>query len=458
MRFVLLPLLAFTAVISAPLAHADDLDDKLTQEMARRHVPGLSVLVIRDGKVIKEKGYGYANVEHSVPVDEKTVFQSGSIGKTFTAALVMLLAEDGKLSLEDPISRHLANTPPEWAGITIRHLLTHTSGLGDPYKVLDFRKDYSDEELIALEATIPVLFAPGESYSYSNMGYHLLGFICNKVGGKFYGEQLRERIFAPLGMGTRIISEADIVPHRAAGYVWKDGTLSNQSWVAPKLNTTADGSLYLTARDLAKWDQALYGDTILNARIRAASWTPPKLANGRVSSYGYGWEVDELNGHRLVAHSGAWQGFKSQISRFVDDKFTVIVLANSARARPGKFAGIIAGHFIPALAVEPAKAIADANPEVASRARTAVTSLIAGKQPTMLAPAVAKIYDPELLARYSVVLKEFGELKAVELLSRKDEAEAITYRYRFIFAEETLILTYQLDKEQQVTALRLFPE
>lgn len=140
MRLVVLPLL-----FAMPFACADVLDDKITQEMARRHVPGLSVLVIQDGKVVKEKGYGYANVEHSVPVTEKTVFQSGSVGKTFTAALVMLLAEDGKLSLDDPIARHLANTPPAWAGITIRHLLTHTSGLGDPYKVLDFRKDYTDE-------------------------------------------------------------------------------------------------------------------------------------------------------------------------------------------------------------------------------------------------------------------------------------------------------------------------
>lgn len=454
----LLPLLAITAVLSAPHAHADELDDKIAREMTRRHVPGVSVLVIRDGKVIKEKGYGYANVEHNVPVDEKTVFQSGSVGKTFTAALVMLLAEDGKLSLDDPISRHLANTPPEWAGITIRHLLTHTSGLGDPYTVLDFRKDYEDEELIALEARIPVLFAPGERFSYSNMGYHLLGFICNKAGGKFYADQLQERIFAPLGMGTRIISEADIVPHRAAGYEWKDGALRNQSWVAPKLNTTADGSLYLTARDLAKWDQALYGDAILNARIRAASWTPPKLANGRASGYGYGWEIDERNGHRLLSHGGSWQGFKSQISRYVDDKFTVIVLANSASARPGKFADMVAGHFMPALAVAPAKAIPDTSPAVAARLRTAIASLIANKQPAGLTPAVAKVFEPATVARFSTGLKELGELKSSELLSHKDEAGASSYRYRFIFAGDVLIVTCQINQEGRISALRMFPE
>lgn len=453
MRFVLLPLM-----LAMPFAHADALDDKITQEMARRHVPGVSVLVIQDGKVIKEKGYGYANLEHKVPVTEKTVFQSGSVGKTFTAALVMLLAEDGKLSLDDPISRHLANTPAAWSGITIRHLLTHTSGLGDPYQVLDFRKDYTDEELIALEATIPVLFTPGERFSYSNMGYHLLGFICNKVGGKFYGDQLRERIFAPLGMDTRVISEADIVPHRAAGYEWINGTLRNQSWVAPKLNTTADGSLYLTARDLAKWDQALYGDKILNARIRTASWAPTKLNNGGESGYGYGWEVGKHNGHRLLSHGGSWQGFKSQLNRYVDDKFTVIVLANSASARPGRLADIVAGHFIPALVVEPAKAIADANPEVAAKVRAAIASLIAGERPAGLAPAAVKAYGPETVARLGKGLKELDELLNVELLSRKSDAGTTTYRYRLIYAEEALIVIYQLNKEGQVSTLRMFPE
>lgn len=286
----------------------------------------------------------------------ETVFQSGLIGKTCTAALIMLLAEDGKLSLDDPISRHLPNTPPAWNIITIRHLLTQTSGLGDPYVKLDFRKDYSDEELIALESAIPVLFAPGERYSYSNMDYHLLGFICNKAGGKFYGDQLRERIFDPLGMGTRIISESDIVPRRAAGYEWANAALRNQGWVAPKLNTTADGSLYLTARDLAKWDHALYGDKILNARIRDASWLPAKLNNGGNSNYGYGWQLNKRNGHRMIAHGGAWQGFTSQLNRFVDDKLTVIVLANSATANPSKFADVIAGHYVPALAILPCQA------------------------------------------------------------------------------------------------------
>ena len=159
MRLRALSLLTLTACTSA---FAEPVDDAVLREMKRTNTPGVSVLVLQDGKIVKEKGYGLANVEHNVPVTPHTVFQSGSVGKTFTAALVMLLAEGGKLKLDDPISRHLPNTPKAWEAITIRHLLTHTSGLGDPYAKLDFYKNYSDEELIALEATIPVLFSPGD--------------------------------------------------------------------------------------------------------------------------------------------------------------------------------------------------------------------------------------------------------------------------------------------------------
>lgn len=451
-------LIAAFIIFAVPNAQADTLDDSIVQEMKRRHIPGLSVLVLREGKVLKEKGYGLANVEHNVPVTPETKFQSGSVGKTFTAALVLLLAEDGKLNLNDPISRHLLNTPPAWQNITIRHLLTHTSGLGDPYRQLDMRKDYSDEELIALESQIPLLFAPGERYSYSNMGYHLLGFICNRVGGKFYGDQLRERIFAPLGMGTTIISESDIVPHRAAGYEWQEGALRNQAWVAPKLNTTADGSLYLTARDLAKWDQALYGDKILNAEIRHASWTPAKLNDGRATEYGFGWSVTKQNNHLLISHSGAWQGFKSQLSRYVDDKLTVIVLANLASANPTKFAEMIAGYYVPSLAVPREPAIADADPAVTAKVRMMLSSLIAGERPVGMSKAMENRFSPEAMKRFGTRLKGYGKLDSVELLSRTVIADKTRFRYRFNFVEETLIVEYHMDSDGLAAGLGMMAE
>ncbi len=439
-------------------AHADRLDDALLAEMKRRHVPGLSVLVLKDGKVIKEQGYGLANIEHGVPVTPQTVFQSGSVGKTFTAALILLLERDGKLTLDDPISRHLPGTPPSWEKITVRHLLSHTSGLGDPYQIIDFRKDYSDEELTALEAGVPVRFSPGEKWAYSNMGYHLLGFIANRVGGKFYGEQLRERLFAPLGMGTRVISESDIIPHRAAGYEWKGGALKNQAWVAPRLNTTADGSLYLTARDLARWDQALYGDAILDARLRQASFTPVKLKDGSDAPYGYGWFVDTVKGRRHISHGGAWQGFRAQLCRYVDDKLTVIILANADSARPSRFADMVAAHYVPDLFDAPAKAIADPDPALTAQLRAAMAGLAAGQAPAGANADLAGKFTPAVLARVAEALGEAGALRSVELLSRKDDAAGRRLRYRFGHDNETLLVSVVLDQNGKFGALHFAPE
>lgn len=456
MRLARLALLS--ALLLAGAVRADSLDDALLKEMRLRHVPGLSVLVIKDGKVLREKGYGLANIEHGVKVTPQTVFQSGSVGKTFTAALIMLLEKDGKLRLDDPVSRHLPGTPAAWEKITIRHLLSHTSGLGDPYEIIDFRKDYSDEELIALEATVPVRFAPGEKWAYSNMGYHLLGFIANRAGGKFYGEQLRERIFAPLGMGTRVISEADIVPHRAAGYTWKGGALKNQDWVAPRLNTTADGSLYLTARDLAAWDQALYGDKVLDADLRAAAFTPARLNDGSAAPYGLGWFVNTVKGRRHIMHGGSWQGFRAQLCRYVDDKLTVVVLANADSARPNKFADMIAAHYVPALFDAPAKPIADQDPAVTAQARAAMASFAAGQQPGNMDEELAKRFQPAMLKRVSELLTEAGSLRAVDLLSSKDADTGRSLRYRFSYANETLLVSAVLDKSGKFKSFNFSPE
>lgn len=453
MRLRFLPALAMACLL-AHSARADRLDDAIEREMARRHVPGVAIAVVKDGRIVRERGYGLANVEHGVPVTPRTVFQSGSIGKTFTAALVLLLAQDGKLALHDPVARHLPNVPASWSGITIRHLLTHTAGLGDPYEVIDLRKDYTDEELLALETTIPLLSAPGERFAYSNLGYHLLGFICTRVGGKFWGDQVRERIFMPLGMGARVISEADIVPHRAAGYRWQDGQLANQAWVSPSLNRTADGSIHLTAHDLALWDRALDDDRILAAPLRAASFSAARLADGDHGPYGFGWYVGAQQG-RLVSHGGAWQGFKTVINRYLDDRLTVIVLANSSHARQGKIADMIAAHYVPALAVVRAAAIPDDDPAVTARARAALLQLAAREVPAGLSEAGRQRYTPQWIDNVARELEDAGTLERVELLARSGAGERRLFRYRFSFSNETLIVALTLGPDDALERLGL---
>ena len=321
-------------------------DEYVKAEMQKQRIPGLSLAVIKDGRIILAKGYGLANVEHQVPAKPETIFQSGSMGKQFTATAVMMLVEEGKLSLDDSIRKYFTDAPDSWQNIRVRHLLTHTAGTTDYPRDFDFRRDYTEDELLKRAEAIPLAFQPGEKWSYSNLGYVLLGILIHKVSGKFYGDFLQERVFKPLGMTTaRIISEADIVPNRAAGYRLVKGELKNQEWVSPTLNTTADGALYLTVYDMAKWDEALYTERLLKKSSLEQMWTPVKLSNGKTQNYGFGWSRGEVRGHRIVEHGGSWQGFKAHIARYVDDRLTVVVFANLAQANQTKIAHGVAAIY-----------------------------------------------------------------------------------------------------------------
>ncbi len=333
---------------------ADSVDRFVVAEMRRQRIPGLALAVISRGRVVKARGYGFANVELRVPATDSTMFQSGSVGKQFTAAGILLLVEDGKLGLDDPITKHLPEGESLWHDVTVRQLLTHTSGIPEyeesAQAPVDLRHDYSEDSLVELAARLPLDFPPGTHWSYSNTGFMLLGAIIHRVSATFYGDLLAKRVFQPLGMRTaRVISEADIVANRAAGYRLVDGQLKNQEWVAPSLNT-ADGALYLSVRDMVAWDRGLTEGRLLTPRSRAAMWTPARLKDDGSVDYGFGWRVSPYRGHRAIGHTGSWQGFKTMIQRFPDDSLTVILLANLAETLQQPIVYGVAGMYRRALA------------------------------------------------------------------------------------------------------------
>ena len=339
--------------ISAADAQTPSLNSAVTDyvkaEMQRQHIPGLSLLVVRNGKVIRAEGFGLANVELQVPVKPESVFQSGSVGKQFTATAVMMLVEEGKIALDDPLPKYFSGAPASWKEVTVRELLSHTAGFGDYPKDFNFRKDWTEEELLKVVEGISLAYPPGTKWEYSNLGYLTLGILIHSVTGEFYGDFLQARIFKPLGMhSTRIISEADIVPNRSAGYRLVKGELKNQEWVAPMVNTTADGSLYFTILDLQKWDAALYTEKLLKRSSLDLMWTPVRLKDGQLNkgNYGFGWFIDHRAGHRCIHHDGSWQGFETAIDRYVDDQLTVIALANLADSEPGKITQHVAELYL----------------------------------------------------------------------------------------------------------------
>ncbi|HSL24630.1 MAG TPA: serine hydrolase [Vicinamibacterales bacterium] len=343
--------LVLSVTLFAAAPDADPIETIVRTAMDAQRIPGVAVAVVQRGEVLKAQGYGLADVEHEVPVSDETIFQSGSLGKQFTAAAVMLLVEDGAVSLSDPLTQFFPDAPAAWKDVTVRHLLTHTSGIPEYTDgKIDYRRDYSEGDLVRFAYDLPLEFTPGAQWSYSNTGYVLLGAIVRKASGEFYGDLLRDRVFRPAGMNTaRVISEADIVPHRAAGYRRAGESLQNQDWVSPSLNTTADGALYLSLRDWIAWDRALRARAILKPESWDAIYGMVRLNSGRRHPYGFGWVVDRVAGQEVRRHGGAWQGFTAHIARYLGDDVTVIVLANLAGARTDRIVNEIAAHYVPKL-------------------------------------------------------------------------------------------------------------
>ena len=369
-------------------AALDSVDRYVRAELERQRIPGMSVAVLRDDSILLARGYGFSNLEHRVPATDSTIYQSGSVGKQFTSAAIVTLAREGKLGLDDPIRKYLPEAPSGWAKITVRHLLTHTSGVPDyTADLVDFRRDYTEEALAKLYARQRLDFQPGATWSYSNTGYALLGFIVRRVTGRFYGDYLKERVFEPLGMRTaRVISERDIVPNRAAGYELVDGEIKNQGWVSPSLNTTADGSLYITVNDMARWAIGLNHARVPDSVGLAQSWTPVRLNDGGTYPYGFGWRLDDQRGHPRIGHGGSWQGFRTSIQRYPEYGLTVIALANLDAAMPEVVTTTIAGILEPAL-LPPhlLPASAEGPPEPIERL---LADLAAGKAQGKLAPGL----------------------------------------------------------------------
>ena len=289
-----------------------------------------SILVAQEGKVIISKGYGFANLEHDVPNTPETKFRIGSITKQFTAMAILILQEQGALSVQDPICKYVSNCPDAWRDITIHHLLTMTSGIPD---FQNFPDNERYERLpTTVEATIerfkdkPLEFTPGEQFSYTSSGYVLLGYIIEQVSGLSYEDFLKEKIFYPLGMKNSGYDHPQtVLKHRASGYS-RQGTRPINAVHFEMDTPHAAGALYSTVEDLFLWDQALYTEKLIPKTSLETMFTVFK------EPYAYGWIIGDSFGHKMISHSGAISGFRAAIVRFPEEKVCIIVLSNIEEA------------------------------------------------------------------------------------------------------------------------------
>lgn len=300
------------------------------------------VLVAKDGQPLLRKGYGLANREWGIPNAPDTRFRLGSITKQFTAAAILQLVERGKLSLEDPVSKHYPDAPAAWEKITIHHLLNHTSGIPSYTALPDFFQKQSmiarkPAEIVKLTQDQPLEFEPGSQFKYNNTGYVLLGHLIERIGGVSYDEYLRKNVLAPLGLAdTGYDWNTAVIARRASGYN-PDGKL------APYLDMSlphAAGSLYSTVDDLSRWFDALEAGKVVSKANYA------KMSTAYLGGYGYGLKMQKIEGHEVVGHGGGINGFNTSLLRAPADGLTVVVLANQAGPAADMVASELAALFL----------------------------------------------------------------------------------------------------------------
>lgn len=325
------------AAARAAFAGADAI---VREEMLKQHIPGVALVILRDGKVIHQAGFGTADLEQNLPVRPGTAFNIGSLSKQFLAEGILLLVQEGKVALDAPVSRYLPDAPAIWSAITIRQLLSHTGGLIREVPGFDGDKVQNDADVIRSAYATPLNAPPGTRFEYSNLGFFILAEIITRTSGTPWPAFFAERVFGPAGMtATRPTSLTDLIPHRARGYVWNAGRFENAlSYRALR----PSGAFTSTVTDLAKWEAVLARGGLAGAAARAEMWRPARLASGETAPYGFGWRIEPVEGHTEIGHGGSLPGFRSYYARYPHAKLAIIVLTNNGAAEPREIARGIA--------------------------------------------------------------------------------------------------------------------
>ena len=460
-------MLRYLLFLFSPLvvvAQPDSVESFLKRNMESLKIPGLSFAVIKNDRVLKTGALGSINLELNVPATTASVYEIGSLTKQFTSMAIMLLAEEGKLTIEDKISSYFAGSPSAWNNITIRHLLNHTSGIQNhvalPGYLGRFKSNMfgepqaSQKEIAEWFFQLPQEFTPGETWSYDNTGYYLLGLIVEKAAQQNYWDFLEERIFIPLGMrSTRNTDTKDLVANRASGYLWNGSAYQNQPVLWSFVGFSA-GSLMSTVEDLAKWDAALYTDKLVKKSTLDQMWQPARGPRGELLPFncGFGWFVDHFNGHRILQHSGGTPGFSSVMYRFPDDSLTVVLLTNHADRMLDQLALEIAGMYVSSLIRPLAKANNKIN--VTTRHKSIFSELLTGRYDiknftTPMMRYLGTSTSKSLFEWYS----SFGELKEFNLSHHEKQGGRDVYRYRVRLGDNEYFFTITVEKDGKIAQL-----
>lgn len=402
------------------------LDDYVEAEMETEQIPGMSIAVVRDGAVVLEKGYGFANLEDSTPAGKDTVYRLASITKPFMTMVLMKMVEEQKLSLDDPVGKFLPDLPDAWKPIPIKNLADMTSGIqniydiGIPYE--QFEQETTPQAIVSKMSSYPLQFRPGERWNYSSTNYILLRLVLEKVSGKPLGTLLNEVIFAPLEMkSTGVLSYRTIIKNRAGQYTRRNGEVVNSARWSPTWGT-GGAELVSTAADMARWNAALDRRKILRSSSYDEMWKSWTTAGG--GGFGLGWFLSHPRGRDTIWFSGGTPGSAPDFTRFVDEKLTVIVLANTDAVDTQTMAVDLAQFFLPA-----PRAIEDTDPITTQRLQRKLD---------------------ELAAEPNSFYKNLGPLKSFHLVRQTIQDGNRVRAYRAVFEKAELIQSFTLDASGDV--------
>ena len=435
----------------ASLSFADDVDDLIKREMDAARIPGMSVLITQDDKVIKRAAYGKADLELDVPMTTDHVMESGSIGKTFTATVIFQLIEEGKLGLTDTLGKRLKDCPEPWKNLTLQMLLSHTSGLPDYAVVpgLGLIEEWGKDDWFKKMPTLPFDFAPGTQFAYSNSNYWLLGFVAEEAGGKPIMDLVRERITDKIGLKrTYVADEYAIIPNRAKGYLRNGRTLLNGPAITPGYG---DGSLINSCEDLAAFERALREGKLLKPESVALMQTAYKMPNGRKGGYGFGWFVRDVNKVKVVSHGGNTAGYFASLFRVPSKDLTIVLEGNIHDIGGDGVAQKVAELFVPELRYVKLPEAKD--PHLAETAkRLEVIKALAARELN------EELMDPDMIARLKtgrgqMVLGSFAKFKDLSKLSylATEDAEPDTVvKYRGEMGGKTYLFVFTITKAGKV--------
>lgn len=447
-RWPIRSLILVAALPLPSLASADATDDYVKAQMRWLKIPGLSLAVCKNGRIIKAAGYGLADVDRKIPATAKTVYKIASVSKQFVAANVMRLIQERKIGLDDSVCKYLSSAPASWKPITIRRLMNHTSGLVREIPAADPTKPTSNSEVVNAAFSAPLQFPVGEKWGYSNIGYYVLAEVIAKVTRGSWPDSVRRNVFGPVGMNNTYKVTENNIPNMASGYEFRNRRLQPaEKWVALR----PSGAFASTVLDMAKWDSALRSTQLFDAKSKHEIWSPASLANGQTKPYGFGWFLDPWNGHERTYHSGGVPGFVAEFQRFTKEGISVIVLCNLGSRDLSDFAIHIAGLYSKNLVPPLRPAIRDTNPGFTTKVKVLIESLSRSTfEPSMFTPNAARGIQQDIASGFPNSLREQGKLVRVELLESQSEGTGHHYLYRILYQNLILFAAFSVNSQGQI--------